>query len=800
MLTSSSKTQLASEYCHHIWKPTWHSQPSTTWVLWLHANSSTRLEESIRDVAGRVGISRRNDPDADIFQLFHAWLSDPSRRWVLVLDNADDPKVLFDAPKSNEDEVDRNNYRGAQRPIDYLSVPSHGQVIITTRYKQVASTFVDNGDTGVIINVGILKESQAMTLLQKKIDQPIEDDLKHLAAELGYVPLALAQASAYIQHKPCSVKDYLYILKTSDSSKIKLLSSHASSEHTRADLILSTWQITFEHIRQIRPTAADRLSVMSFFDHRSIPDCLLAITLQGDLTDSSAGGTCSSTDDKDDSCTSETPHAEDAEDAEYAEHHPHPDTDLEADMRTLRDFNLASLKPEGKEYEMHPLVPFAVQKWLDSQNQATLWHEQSVKNICAALPASGEFEHWSQWQTLYPHVQLAIKSEPQSREGKLTKASILHQAGRYLYWRELPTASEPLLRDCVQIRRDLLGETHINTMDSEYYLTVSLESSSKVEPAKELLESLWHKRERVLGEGDIDTLTSLLRLADILNDQQKYSIAEQHGRRALTQCKKSLRAGHLFTLDISRVLARSLWQQQKFEEADKLTRCVLDKIQKRSGKATAELLRCANDFGLDLSERGKHEESIFIGRWALEEQGRMRGVEHPRTLATMANLAVSHWEYGESHKAEKLMRQALESCEKILGKDHRLTLVAMENLAGICRDLGLREEALRLIRECVQISRVALGTNDSATIRRTEQMEEWEREEQNASVEDVTERFEDRGDSKRRRNIDSRYERRTKVDGQRVEGSRQQGRPRRSGRRKTTRDKRGRSPSECVVQ
>lgn len=160
------------------------------------------------------------------------------------------------------------------------------------------------------------------------------------------------------------------MLRESDHSRGAVLNSRADSEDARAELILYTWQITFEHIRRIRPSAADRLSVMSFFDHRSIPECLLA----------SEGAS---------KCTRSAGEVHDY---------------LAGDLQTLHSFDLVSSKPQGKEYEMHPLVSFAVKSWLNASGHNEHWHEQSLSNQCSALPAHGHFEHWPQWQILYPHM------------------------------------------------------------------------------------------------------------------------------------------------------------------------------------------------------------------------------------------------------------------------------------------------------------------------------------------------------------------------------------------------------------
>lgn len=194
------------------------------------------------------------------------------------------------------------------------------------------------------------------------------------------------------------------MLRKSDLSRGALLSSHVYLENDQTNLVIFTWRVTFDHIRRTRPTAASRLSVMSFFDHRSIPESLLA-----DGTD------------------------------DY----------LEGDLQILHNFDLVSSKPQGREYEMHPLVTFAVKSWLNASGQHEYWHERSLCDILSALPDSGEFEDWAQWQILYPHVQLALLSYTRSRETKLNKAGILDVAADYLFEQDLFSAAETLQRNAL---------------------------------------------------------------------------------------------------------------------------------------------------------------------------------------------------------------------------------------------------------------------------------------------------------------------------------------------------------------
>ena len=104
--------------------------------------------------------------------------------------------------------------------------------------------------------------------------------MRKLSNALDHMPLALAQAGAYIKQRGSrySVERYLAKLEKSEKSQASLLTS-ASKELRRdeeaQDSIILTWQISFDHIRATRPSATDLLSLMSMYNYQGIPEYLL---------------------------------------------------------------------------------------------------------------------------------------------------------------------------------------------------------------------------------------------------------------------------------------------------------------------------------------------------------------------------------------------------------------------------------------------------------------------------------------------------------------------------------------------
>jgi len=86
---------------------------------------------------------------------------------------------------------------------------------------------------------------------------------------LGYLPLALSQAGAYIHISQYSLGRYLKEYQT----KAGYLLREEWTAHDRS--VFATWEISFKAIQEKNPKAAELLLVCGFFDHENIQEELL---------------------------------------------------------------------------------------------------------------------------------------------------------------------------------------------------------------------------------------------------------------------------------------------------------------------------------------------------------------------------------------------------------------------------------------------------------------------------------------------------------------------------------------------
>ena len=409
---TKSKSQLAIEHAYRT-----HKQSPETWVFWVHASNAARFEQSFCDIADRVKIAGRRDPQANIFQLVHDWLCDCKQRWLLVLDNVDDARFLVDIQFSSDSQGQITNAQVIRKPLrEYFPHCERGSILVTTRNKEAALKLVNQRD---VVSVDPMDEAQALALFEKKLGaQGDSGHVAELAAALEYMPLAIVQAAAYISQRAprYPVAKYLDEFRKSERKRSSLLSYDDGQLHRdweARNSIVVTWQIPFEYIQQTRSSAADLLSLMSFFDRQGIPEALLQ------RRDSQREAQRSKKEPEHDVWES------DEEDT--ASQSSVGEDQFEGDIIALRNFCFVSVDTSGTSFEMHSLVQLATRRWLTANGKLERWKQQFVSNLCLAFP-TGEYKNWAACQALYAHTKAAVGQELKDESSIVEWATVLYRA------------------------------------------------------------------------------------------------------------------------------------------------------------------------------------------------------------------------------------------------------------------------------------------------------------------------------------------------------------------------------------
>ncbi|KAK0316452.1 hypothetical protein LTR01_000200 [Friedmanniomyces endolithicus] len=632
------KSQIAIEYCYRVRK----FSPGT-WVLWIHASTPARFEQSVRDIADLAKIEGRNDPSADVYTLLRSWLRDERMgRWTIVLDNADDAGFL----------VERDSRTG-RNLLEYLPIVEHGTVLITSRSNAAAARLVDRRD---MIDVHPMDEEHALALLEKRLGQQANrSELLTLASALDFMPLAIAQATAYIKSVAprCSVPQYLEQLERSSRSKTNLLSANSEElrrDHEAKNSIMLALQISFDHIHKFRRSAADLLSLMSFYHHQEIPESLLRITPAEwpalpppPSSDKKASGTFArlfrrkSRNPPINASVMEARTAGEEHDATEASYDGPMDHTFEQDITTLREYHFISVSPGGVTFEMHRLVQLAARMWLEASGRYQAWAKRSIRNLDAAFP-NPEYENWVKCRTLYPHANLALDLKLDGRDEPLSLASILYKAASFMNEQGQLEPAEAMGRRALEVREKILGKEHPNTLSSLNNLANVLQRQGKYEAEETMFRRVLETSERVLEKEHPNTLSSFNNLANVLQRQGKYEAAETIYRRVLEARERVLEKEHPNTLTSVNNLANVLQQQGKYEVAEAMSRRVVEASERVLGKEHPDTLRSVWLLAEVLGARHQYDEAMKLYEGAHLGLVKVLGSTHPDTVECCRHL------------------------------------------------------------------------------------------------------------------------------------------------------------------
>jgi tetratricopeptide (TPR) repeat protein len=513
----------------------------------VHASSQARFEEGYRNITDQVKLRGWDDPKANILNLVHSWLCNESNgRWIMIVDNANDPSVFFSLPMARLTTEESSSTQTSQLLSDFLLHSQSGSILITSRSRDLA--FRLTGSYDGIIAMSPMDEQHALALLCKKLTSKANDeDAVELVKNLDYMPLAITQAAAYIRQRAprYTVSRHLKELLVNDKGWMSLLQKDVGDSRrdgTASNSIIATWQISFEHIRRDRPSAAQLLSFISLFDRQGIPEYLLYKL--GDI-DSEADSAVDPTDKS--------------------------AIDFEDDIYTLTNYSLISSNISESMFEMHRLVQFSMKRWLTLCGELEKWKERYIRIMHEAFPEPS-YENWTVCQALFPHTEVLLSYRPANRKCLEEWAATLSKAASYARYKGSYIVAGKMEQEALDLREEVLGKEHPDTLISTNNFALLLLNQGKYDEAEPLYRQTLALRGKVLGREHPDTLMSMNNLALLLDYQGKYDEAEPMYRQTLALTERVLGKEHPNTLLSMNNLALLLGSQGKYDEAEPLYR------------------------------------------------------------------------------------------------------------------------------------------------------------------------------------------------------------------------------------
>jgi transcriptional regulator with XRE-family HTH domain/tetratricopeptide (TPR) repeat protein len=598
------KTQLAIEYAHR------HSGDyDVTW--WLDSENTTLMTQQYADLAAERAAQKGLPQEA----MRRALLSHLHRRprWLLIFDNAEDPAFLRDWLPSGP-----------------------GHVIITSRSQNWA-------ELAAPVLVDVLPRHESVDLLGARVPGIMTAEAEILAEALGDLPLALAQAAAYLAETRMPAGGYTQILR----DRAATLLSKGKPLTYRATLSAAT-TLAYDRLRATDKDAATLASICAFLAPEPVPAGWL-VTAAGNLP----GGLR----------------------ARLAD--PLERDDL---MAALTRTSLARLNDDG--LIMHRLTQ-AILRARPAEPDEIRAHAEAL--VTANTPEVTEApDTWPTWGRLLPHI-LALEPE-HSGNPRLQMAVV--QAAAYLMDAGKAADALSLAARVHRVWHDRLGPSDRQTLRISHAVASAHRLLGHFGRARQLGEDILGRSRRLYGDDDPDTLTVENNVALALYSLGDYNAARELHEHALQHLRRILGDDHYLTLASAVNLARDLHALGDYRAARGLSQDSLQRCRRVLGDDYIATVESAHNVGSALRELGDHQAARALHEDTLKRSRRVHGNDHPVTLAIASDLAADLRALGDYHAARALDEDTLKRSRRVLGDDHPGTLRRAENLTEDLRALG----------------------------------------------------------------------------------------------------------------
>jgi hypothetical protein len=600
------KTQLAIEYAHRY---------ATEYdvICWIPAERPELIGGQFAALGAALGCLV---PGADDAMVRRAVLGELQgrERWLLVFDNAEGPGDI----------------------IGWLPGGA-GHVLITSRahgWDEVAAT----------VEVDVLNRNESVALLRRRIPGLSEADAGLVAAAVGDLPLAVAQAAGYMAPAGLPAADYVRLVQ---GRAAEIFDAGRPASYPLS--LAAVTQLALDQLEAADRAAAQAVRACAFLAPEPVPAAWFT-TAAGELPE---------------------PLGEAAADP------------LAWGQALGRISGRALARVDGNGLLMHRLTQAIIRTRL-APDETSEARAQAAALLAASHPGDYELPaNWPEWARLLPHL-LALNPDASAA----TLGDLTYDAVWYLLRRSLPGDALDLARCLYQHHLSHEGPDELPTLNSAVALAAALSETGRHSEGRRLDEDTLARSRRFLGEDHPNTLNSANNLAADLSDQGNYAAARELNEDTLTRRRRVLGEDHPDTLKSASNLASDLSNLGEHQAARELNDDTLTRQRRILGEDHPDTLTTAYNLAVDLRSLGEDQAARELDADTLARRRRILSEDHPNTLKSASNLAADLSNLGEHQAARELDADTLARRRRILGEDHPDTLRSASNLAADLRALG----------------------------------------------------------------------------------------------------------------
>ena len=454
------------------------------------------------------------------------------------------------------------------------------------------------------------------------------------------LPLALAQAGAYIYEMGISPRKYL---ESYEARTFDIMSQNNDITYANGS-IMATFQISYDAVKARNPNAFKLLTLWGFLDNSDVWWELLNLALK-----SKAGFTASESD-------LESPEIDGRRNAPGQDTHTDRDnwlTELARDellfnkaIYTLREFFFIRRNAASDGFSIHPVV----HQWLRQRLDTTVWHANltaAVTILGRAVPFAHFHEPWILQRRLAPQVDCCLELLEKAKSDQIDSPEGFQGLAVLVYDQGNHNRAEGLYRKAGEGWSRRRGPNYWQTRRAYNDLGLAYRAQGKYNEA----EAVWKQL-----------------LADVIRTEGKVPTQ--------TACRLLQDLGSIYTLTKRYQEAEEMFQQALAGREDQLANGVRAAPEE---PVILDMELCVGDtcrqYGTLKQAQGDldNAEALYLRSLSIFEK--QLGPKHTWTLLTYADLADISTAKGHLEAAEVLRRRALADMDLMDRKEDSLALL-----------------------------------------------------------------------------------------------------------------------------